>query len=231
MTVNEYCTSHSTLPVPGINGNGTATAPAVFDSETLSALHWLDRETHLRTNHARMLSGLEVGALLATVSQQLKPQHILEIGVFTGYSTICLSRGLAEGGVIDALEINDELEDLILEGERQAGIDGSVRLHIGDAIEIIPTLHTTYDLIYIDANKREYPDYWRMVRKMVRPGGVIIADNVLWSGKVVDPDQCRDAQGRGILNLNDMIFADSDFDNYILPLRDGLNIAFRKQGI
>lgn len=228
MTINGYCTSHSTLPVPGIYGNGTATPQAVFDQKTLDALHWLDRETHLRTNHARMLSGMEVGALLATVSQQLKPRNILEIGVFTGYSTICLSRGLAEGGTIDALEINDELEDLILEGEQQAGIAERVRLHIGDAMEIIPRLDTCYDLIYIDANKREYPDYWNMVRGRVRRGGVIIADNVLWSGKVVDPSQCRDAQGQGILKMNDMVFADPDFDNYILPLRDGLNIAFRK---
>lgn len=228
MTINEYCTSHSTLPIPGTAGYGTAAHHAAFDRRSLDALNWLDRQTHLRTNHARMLSGLEVGSLLATVSQQLKPENILEIGVFTGYSTICLSRGLAEGGTIDALEINDELEDLILEGEQQAGIAERVRLHIGDAMEIIPRLHTLYDLIYVDANKREYPDYWAMVRGMVRNGGVIIIDNVLWSGKVVDPDQCRDAQGQGILKLNEMVFDDPDFDNYILPLRDGLNIAFRK---
>ena len=226
MTIQEYCTAHSTLPCEGLYN---AACPAEnFDSHTLAALKWLERETHLRTNHARMLSGLEVGALLASISKQVKPRNILEIGVFTGYSTICLSRGLTEGGTIDALEINDELEDLILEGERKAGIDGQVRLHIGDAMEIIPTLKTTYDLIYIDANKREYPGYWKMVREMVRPGGIIIADNVLWSGKVVEPGQCRDAQARGILAFNDTVFADPCFDNCILPIRDGLNIAFRK---
>ena len=204
MTEKEYLKTHST--------------PA---SE---ALQGLERQTHLRTNHARMLSGHEVGSLLAMISRLARPANILELGVFTGYSTICLAEGLAEGGTIHAIEINDELEDLIREGYGKAGIAGKVQLHFGDAKEIIPTLDCRFDLVYIDANKREYPDYYNLVFDKVVPGGLILADNVLWDGKVLQEPMPQDAQTRGIAAFNDMVAADPRVEVFILPVRDGLSV-------
>ena len=204
MTEKEYLHSHST--------------PA---SE---ALQWLERETHVRTNHARMLSGREVGSLLSLLSELSRPANILELGVFTGYSTICLAKGLAEGGTIHAIEINDELEDLIREGYERAGISDRVQLHFGDAKKIIPELDCSFDMVYIDANKREYPEYYRLVFDKVVPGGLIIADNVLWDGKVFQEPVPEDGQTRGIAAFNDIVAADERVENFILPVRDGLSI-------
>ncbi|MBO7585020.1 MAG: class I SAM-dependent methyltransferase [Bacteroidales bacterium] len=204
MTEKEYLHSHST-PMS-------------------DALQWLERETHIRTNHARMLSGREQGSLLSLISELARPANILELGVFTGYSTICLAKGLAEGGTIHAIEINDELEDLIREGYCRAGIEDRVRLHFGDAKQIIPQLDCSFDLVYIDANKREYPDYYRLVFDKVSAGGLILADNVLWDGKVLQEPMPEDAQTRGIAAFNDLVAADERVENFILPVRDGLNI-------
>ena len=204
MTEKEYLKAHST--------------PA---SE---ALQWLERQTHLRTSHARMLSGHEVGSLLALISRLARPSSILELGVFTGYSTICLAEGLAEGGTIHAVEINDELEDLILEGYAKAGIADKVQLHFGDAKDIIPQLGGSFDLVYIDANKREYCEYYELVFDKVAPGGLILADNVLWDGKVLQEPMPQDAQTRGIAAFNDMVAADPRVEVFILPVRDGLSV-------
>ncbi|MCF0165129.1 MAG: O-methyltransferase [Bacteroidales bacterium] len=187
-------------------------------------LGWLEKQTHLRTNCARMLSGKVVGGLISHLSQMIRPKAILELGVFTGYSTICLAAGLAEGGVIDALELNDELEDLIKEGYSRAGISSRVNLIFGDAKEIIPSLSREYDLVYIDANKREYLEYYNLVFDKVRSGGYILADNVLWSGKVLEDPQPADAQTAGIEAFNRAVAADNRVENLILPFRDGLNI-------
>lgn len=204
MTEKEYLRSHS--------------------SDLPEALQWLERETHIRTNHARMLSGREVGSLLSLISRLARPRNILEVGVFTGWSTICLAKGLAEGGCIHAVEINDELEDIIREGYRKAGIEDSVQLHFGDAKEIVPQLEGPFDVVYIDANKREYPEYYRLVFDKVTTGGLILADNVLWDGKVYQEPMPEDAQTRGIAAFNDMVAADSRVENFILPVRDGLGI-------
>lgn len=204
MTEKEYLDTHST--------------PA---SE---ALRWLERQTHLRTNHARMLSGPQQGRLLSLISRLAKPVNVLELGVFTGYSTICLAEGLAPGGTVHAVEINDELEDLIREGYDRAGISDKVKLHFGDAKEIIPTLDCRFDLVYIDANKREYPEYYSLVIDKVVPGGLILADNVLWDGKILQEPLPQDAQTRGIAAFNDMVAADPRVENFILPVRDGLSI-------
>ena len=209
MTIEEYCRQHSSLP------------------ESTGALEWIARQTHLRTNHARMLSGPVEGGLLSTISRLMRPRKVLEIGVFTGYSTVCLSEGLDADGRIDAIEINDELEDIIREGYDRAGISGKVCLHLGDALEIIPTLSGPYDLVYIDANKRHYPDYWRLVADKVRPGGAIFADNTLWDGKVIQEPTPQDVQSVGILEFNDLVAADSRFRSLMLPLRDGVTIAIR----
>ena len=210
MTIEEYCRQHSSLP------SGAQT------------LEWIKHQTHLRTNHARMLSGPAEGGLLGAISRLMRPRRVLELGVFTGYSTVCLAEGLAPDGRIDAIEINDELEDIIREGYQRAGISGKVRLHLGDALEIIPTLSGPYDLVYIDANKRHYPDYWRLVAGKVRPGGAIIADNTLWDGEVVQDPLPQDVQSTGILEFNETVARDSRFDCLMLPMRDGVTIAVRK---
>ena len=206
MTLEEYCHSHSSLPAS-------------------DALDWIERATHLRTNRARMLSGRDVGGLLSAISRMIRPRHILELGVFTGFSTVCLAEGLAPDGTIDSIEINDELEDVIREGYERAGIAPRVNLHLGDARDIIPTLDASYDLVYIDANKRFYPEFWDLVIDKVRSGGVIIADNTLWDGKVVE--DAHDPQSRGILAFNEAVKADRRAGCVMLPLRDGLTICVR----
>lgn len=195
-----------------------------YSSPCSEALDWLERQTHLRTRHARMLSGPVVGALLRHFSMMIAPMHILEIGTFTGYSSICLAEGLRPGGRLDALEVNDELEDLIREAYRRSGMEERINLHIGDAKELIPTLDCSYDLVYIDANKREYVEYLDLVMEKVHPGSCIIADNVLWDGKVYDGHPLDDAQTHGIIEFNRAVVEDPRLENYILPLRDGLNV-------
>lgn len=189
------------------------------------ALAWVERETHLQTNHARMLSGPILGRLLMTFSKMIRPQRILEIGTFTGYSAICLAKGLREGGTMDALEINDELEDLIAEGFSRAGLKDVISLHIGDACSTLELFsNDTFDLVYIDANKREYCKYYELVLPLVKPGGFILVDNVLWDWKVLLDPLPSDAQTLEIARFNKMVKEDRRTENFILPLRDGLNI-------
>ena len=196
------------------------------------ALEWIERQTHLRTKFAHMLAGFEAGRLLETFSLMLRPRRILEIGTFTGYSSVCLAAGLPEEGRLDAVEINDELEDVIREGYRRAGIEDRARLIIGDCKAVIPTLDEVYDLVYIDANKREYPEYLALLMgdspegaaPKVRKGSWILADNVLWDGKVLGDSPKQDPQSRGIQAFNDAVAADPRLENFILPLRDGINI-------
>lgn len=194
------------------------------NSEMNAALEWLENETSLRTNHARMLSGPVVGQLLTTFVNMLSPANILEIGTFTGYSAICLALGLKPGGHMDALEINDKHESLILEAFSRAGVSNRITMHFGDAKEILPTLTKTYDLVYIDGNKREYCAYYDLVFPLVREGGYIIADNVLWDGKVYAEKPSGDAQTQEIIRFNNKIKEDRRVENFILPLRDGLSI-------
>lgn len=198
-----------------------------FSSEQDAVLGWLQKQTNLRTNHARMLCGPVEGKLMEFVSRMVAPMAILELGAFTGYSAICLARGLKEGGVLDSLELNDELEDLILEAHQKAGLQDKINLHIGDAKQTIEELRAQgkmYDLVFIDANKREYPAYYNLVFDLVRPGGYILADNVLWDGKVIGEDIPKDAQTQGIYNFNKMVKEDPRVENVIIPLRDGLNL-------
>ena len=196
------------------------------------ALEWLTRQTNLRTNHARMLSDGIQGLFLSMISRIMSPRKILEIGTFTGYSAICLAEGLAPDGMLDTLEINDELEDLILEGFDRAGVREKISLIIGDAKESMvrlrkeileESIRPQYDLVYIDANKREYPEYYDLVFDMVKTGGYILADNVLWDGKVCEDPMPRDRQTLGIAAFNDMAAADPRVESVIIPVRDGLN--------
>lgn len=198
-----------------------------FSSEQDSVLGWLQKQTNLRTNHARMLCGPVEGKLMEFISRMVAPMAILELGAFTGYSAICLARGLREGGVLDSLELNDELEDLILEAHQRAELQDKIKLHIGDAKQTIEELRAQgkmYDLVFIDANKREYPAYYNLVFDLVRSGGYILADNVLWDGKVIGEDIPKDAQTQGIYNFNKMVKEDPRVENVIIPLRDGLNL-------
>lgn len=196
------------------------------------ALEWIGKQTHIRTNHARMLTGAVQGRFLKMLAEAVSPRNILEIGTFTGYSAVCLAMALPGDGHLDTLEINDELEDLITEGFRRAGVEDRVSLVIGDAKESLVRLRKEiledgnrpmYDLVYIDANKREYPEYYRLVFDIVRPGGYILADNVLWDGKVCQDPLPQDRQTLGIAGFNDMAAADPRVESVIIPVRDGLN--------
>lgn len=195
------------------------------------ALSWIECQTNIRTNHARMLSGAVQGRFLTMLVEMLRPESILEIGTFTGYSAVCLAAGLPQGGHLDTLEVNDELEELILEGFDRAGLADRITLHIGDARQTLAELagKRLYDMVYIDANKRDYCEYYELVFDMVRPGGFILADNVLWDGKVCQDPLPQDRQTVGIARFNDMVMADPRVESVILPVRDGLNII-RKKG-
>ena len=206
------------------------------------ALDWVEKQTHIRTNHARMLSGSVQGQMMRMLVQISGARNILELGTFTGYSAICLAGAMPEEGHLDTLEINDELEDLILEGFERAGLDEKISLHIGDCKETLLRLRSEmglsdgkavqaeklYDIVYIDANKREYCEYYELIFDMVRPGGLILADNVLWDGKVCEDPMPQDKQTLGIARFNDMVTADRRIESVILPLRDGLNLIRKK---
>ena len=202
-----------------------------FSQEQDPVLQWLQKQTNLRTNHARMLCGPVEGKLMEMLSGMIQPSNILEIGAFTGYSAICLARGLKEGGMLDSLELNDELEDLILQAHEKAGLADKITLHIGDAKQTLKTLKEQgkmYDLVFIDANKREYPAYYELVFDMVCPGGYILADNVLWDGKVYQENVPQDAQTQGIFKFNEIVKEDPRVENVIIPLRDGMNLIRKK---
>lgn len=187
-------------------------------------LRWLIKETNIRTNHARMLSGEVLGKLLEFISKMISPSRILEIGTFTGYSAICLARGLKEGGSLHAIELNDEQSALISEAFERAGISQKSSVFYGDAKIIIPSLKDIYDLVYIDANKREYSLYYDLVFDKVAAGGYIIADNVLWDGKVLQDPLPVDAQTKSLAEFNEKIKNDRRVEKVMLPLRDGLFI-------
>ena len=188
------------------------------------ALDWIEKQTNIRTNYPRMLSGAVQGRLLTMLTEISGASKILEIGTFTGYSATCLAYGLPEGGHIDTLEINDELEDLIREGWRRAGVSDRITLHIGDACQTLSALSGPYDLVYMDANKREYVTYYNLVIDKVRPGGLILADDVLWDGKLWQDPVPHDRQTQGIIAFNDLVVSDTRVESVLLPIRDGLNV-------
>jgi predicted O-methyltransferase YrrM len=195
------------------------------------ALKWVVKQTHIRTNHARMLSGAIQGQILRMLAQMTSATDILELGTFTGYSAICLASALPEDGHLDTLELNDELEDLILEGFDRAGLADKIELHIGDCKETVLRLKEEgrmYDIVYIDANKREYCEYYDLVFDMIRPGGLILADNVIWDGKVCQDPLPQDKQTLSIVRFNDMVSADPRVESVILPIRDGINVIRKK---
>lgn len=190
-------------------------------------LHELYRRTHLTRLYPRMCSGHVQGRLLSMLSKMIRPKNVLELGTFTGYSALCIAEGLAEGGRLHTIEIDDEAEEMIQEQFDKSPNGDRITLHIGDAAEIIPTLEQEWDLVFIDANKRNYCDYYNLVMPRVRPGGYVIADNTLWDGKVAD-ETARDPQTTGIMRFNDLVAADDGVEKVILPIRDGMTIIRKK---
>ena len=186
-------------------------------------LQELNRETHIKVQMPQMLSGHLQGQFLEMFTRLQQPKRILEIGTFTGYSGICLAKGLATDGLLYTIDVNEELQPMVEHYVEKAGLKTKVKQLIGDAREIIPTLHETFDLVFIDADKVNYMVYYDLVFDKVRTGGYIIADNVLWSGKVLEEKKEKDTLA--IDNYNKKVFADTRVENFILPLRDGLNIA------
>lgn len=189
----------------------------------------LNRETHIYHLRPRMCSGHLQGRLLKMFVRMINPQNILELGTFTGYSALCLAEGLiAPDGELHTIEIDDELEDFIRSHFEASPLADRLHLHIGDARDILPTIDKTFDLVFMDANKREYSEYYDLVFPRLAPGGFIIADNTLWDGKVVDWGKKLDAQTEGILKFNDYIAHDDRVEKVIIPLRDGLTIIYKK---
>ncbi len=186
-------------------------------------LQELNRETHLKVQMPQMLSGHLQGQFLAMVTGMLQPKRILEIGTYTGYSGICLANGLGEDGILYTIDINEELQPMAETYITKAGLTKKVKQLIGDAQQIIPDLNETFDLVFIDADKVNYSTYYDLVFDKVRTGGYIIADNVLWSGKVVLEKKDKDTLA--IDSYNKKVLADKRVETFILPLRDGLNIA------
>ena len=192
-------------------------------------LRRLNRETHLYHLRPRMCSGHLQGRLLKMFVRMIAPKAILELGTFTGYSALCLAEGIAPDGVVHTIEIDDELEDFIRAHFDASEYGSRIVLHIGDAEQIIPTLDTRFDLVFIDANKSDYVAYYEMAMQVLNPGGFIIADNTLWDGKVVTCTEKIDAQTAGILAFNDHVAADDRVEVVIIPLRDGLTIIHKKK--
>ena len=184
----------------------------------------LDRETNLNVLRSRMLSGHLQGKILSMISSMISPETILEIGTFTGYSAICLAKGLKPGGKLHTIEINDELEPISVKYFQKAGLSDIIVPHIGDALEIIPDFKFVFDLVFIDGDKREYVKYYDIVFNKVPIGGYILADNILWSNKVLDKPEPNDEQTIGILAFNEMIKNDCRVEKVILPIRDGMTI-------
>ncbi|NET33951.1 MAG: O-methyltransferase [Cyanothece sp. SIO1E1] len=204
--LTKYCEALSTPPSP--------------------LLQALERETHLKTLAPQMMSGHLQGQLLQLLCQLKQPKQVLEIGTFTGYAALCMAAGLPQGGILHTIEANPELEYLIRKYIDQADLQEKIKLHIGKAEEIIPDIEGNFDFVFLDAGKLDYPRFYDLVIDRMNSGGVIIADNVLWSGKVVQDHRDKDTQA--LHAFNQMIKDDPRVNNLILPIRDGLLIAQKK---
>ncbi|MCJ8289490.1 MAG: class I SAM-dependent methyltransferase [Crocinitomicaceae bacterium] len=191
-------------------------------------LYELNRRTHLEVLQPRMLSGHFQGRALSMISHMIQPKSILEIGTYTGYSALCMAEGMAEGGKIITLDKNEELEDLINEFVGRAGLSDAIDFRIGDAMEIIPTLDEQFDLVFIDADKANYGNYYDLVIDKVPSGGYILLDNVLWSGKVLKEAEPNDVDTKELISLNKRLQEDDRVQNIMLPIRDGLTILRKK---
>ena len=198
-------------------------------SPSCEALDWIEKQTGIHTNWPQMLCGKVQGTFLKMLVEITGARNILEIGSFTGYSAAWMALGLPEGGHLDALEINDELEDLMRSVWEKAGVQDRISLHIGDARQTLATLSgNEYDLVFIDANKREYMDYFKLVFPMLRKGGLIVADDVMLGGKVYTEPVSQDAQTQGLVSFNDTMKDDPRVEVVILPVKDGISLIRKK---
>lgn len=208
-TIEEYAENHT-----------TAEDEVLYD---------LNRKTHLEVLRPNMLSGHLQGRFLQMVSEMIQPQRILEVGTYTGYATICLARGLKPGGKITTIDNNEELEAMIRSYIERAGLTSKADIRIGDASAIIETLDDVFDLAFIDADKENYLNYYRLVKAKVRKGGYILVDNVLWYGKVVEETGKDDQETEAIKAFNEMVQKDEEVENLLLPVRDGLMLIKKIQ--
>ncbi len=182
------------------------------------------RYTYLNHLYPRMCSGHVQGRMLKMLTSMLRPRRVLELGTFTGYSTLCIAEGMPADGELHTVEIDDEMEDELLERFARSEAASRIHLHIGDALEVVPSLGADWDMVFIDANKRHYCEYFEMLLPLVKPGGYILADNSLWGGKVIETPAPTDPQSRGIMRFNDLVARDSRVETAIIPIRDGLTI-------
>lgn len=196
-----------------------------FSSSQNKILKELERETQYKILMPRMLSGHLMGAFLQFISKIIKPTYILEIGTYTGYSAICLASGLQKDGELHTIEINQELEDFASKYFKKAKLDNKIKMHIGNAKDIIPKLTHIFDIIFIDADKKNYCLYYEIALEKIKKGGYIIIDNVLWSGKVLEKAKTNDIETKEIQKLNQKIAEDDRVENLLLPLRDGIMIC------
>ena len=194
-----------------------------FTTQENEILKQLNRDTHAKILMPRMLSGHLQGQFLSMISCMIHPEKILEIGTYTGYSAICLAKGLKPNGILHTIDINEELETFVSEYFEKANLKNKIQYHIGNAIEIIPQLNETFDLVFIDADKENYCNYFDLVIDKVKSGGYILADNVLWSGKVLEDKKDKDTLS--IHHYNQKIMLDTRVENILLPIRDGIMIA------
>ncbi len=200
---------------------GIHTSP---ESELLARIN---RETHLEVLQPRMLSGHLQGRILSLLSSLLKPKRILEIGTYTGYSALCLAEGLPADGTLITIDVNEELQARVQGYFNDSSYKNHIEYYIGDAMELIPTLSDMWDLVFIDADKKNYLNYYELVIERMNPGGIILADNILWSGKVIDP-AATDRETEILRRYNEVIHADERVENILLPIRDGIMVARKK---
>lgn len=188
-------------------------------------LQKLNKETHQKILQPRMLSGHFQGRVLSILSKISNPKNILEIGTYTGYATLCLAEGLQQNGTIDTIDINEELEDIQQKYFSQSVYKNQIIQHIGNALTIIPTLNKTFDLVFIDADKENYINYWNLIVPMMNKGGIILSDNVLWSGKVLEEVKQNDKSTQILLAYNKIANEDPRVETVLLPIRDGLTVS------
>ena len=189
----------------------------------------LNRETNLKVLQPRMISGTYQGRLLSVISKIINPKKILEIGTFTGYSTLCLAEGLHENGEIHTIDINEELYDLQSKYFKKSSFNNNITQHLGNALDIIPKLDHDFDLIFLDADKINYPKYLDILIVRLKKGGVLLSDNVLWDGKVLNEISQKDKSTKAIVKYNKLLNNRSDMDSVILPIRDGITISRKKK--
>ena len=189
-------------------------------------MHRLERETYLRVINPRMISGHLQGKLLEMLVRMLRPKRVLEIGTFTGYSGLSIARGLDDDALLDTIEVDDELEEIAAKYFEASEYGHRIRQHVGSALEVVPQLSEVYDLVFIDGDKREYPAYYNMLMDggYVRSGSFMLADNILWYGKVAEPIAHNDKHTEAIVEFNRMVVEDERVDNVIVPIRDGINL-------